>query len=144
MSSDAQKTMPASEIEVKSLDDLIAASSASSSFKQAIRFMTEGKTQEKIQFGRHCPPIKVLRLVTKLLEVFPCVPFDAVRVEAESGCSEFVGTAAAEPGGMRFEFDWDCRWRAEEQGWLDPFGEPDQGRAARVFGYQCFRKLERI
>ncbi|HEX8695519.1 MAG TPA: hypothetical protein VF746_24110, partial [Longimicrobium sp.] len=36
-------------------------------------------------------------------------------------------------------FVWDCKWKAEQHGWHDYFGFPDQGRAAREFGYDCFR-----
>jgi hypothetical protein len=49
-----------------------------------------------------------------------------------------VVAADAEGRAHRFAFVWDCRWRADEQGWIAPSGTPDQARAARVFGWRCF------
>ena len=80
----------------------------------------------------------------KLLEDHPDLPLERVDVEGESGCSDFVGKVHASPGDLTFEFDWNCQWRAEECGWTDAFGDPDQIRAAQTFGYQCFRRLERV
>jgi hypothetical protein len=37
-----------------------------------------------------------------------------------------------------FAFVWDCAWRAAQEGWVDKRGNPDQVRAAREFGWQCF------
>jgi hypothetical protein len=41
-------------------------------------------------------------------------------------------------------FYWDCKWKAQEQGWTDYFGFPDQMRAAREFGYDCFRSWNQL
>ena len=49
---------------------------------------------------------------------------------------------ARDPHGRRDApgpFHWDCKWRAQQQGWVDYFGFPDQTRAAREFGFDCFR-----
>ena len=42
-----------------------------------------------------------------------------------------------------FDFVWDCRWRAEREGYVDYFGFPDQARAAREFDWQCFQVWQR-
>ena len=34
------------------------------------------------------------------------------------------------------------RWRAEQQGWVDAFGFPDQIRAADEFGWNCFHRWQ--
>jgi hypothetical protein len=78
----------------------------------------------------------------KLIESYPELPLESLAVDGLSGCSDFRGSATAEPGGLRFDFAWDCKWRAEQEGWLDAYGDPDQIRAARTFDYQCFERLE--
>jgi hypothetical protein len=42
------------------------------------------------------------------------------------------------------EFAWDCRWRAQQQGWVDAFGFPDQIRAADEFGWNCFQHWQPV
>ncbi|MGH7719781.1 MAG: hypothetical protein ACREON_13180, partial [Gemmatimonadaceae bacterium] len=81
-----------------------------------------------------------VRLLTHLLASEADLVIDAVRITARSGCSNFVGTIEVEtPDGVRaFDFVWDCRWRAEQEGWTDCFGFPDQIRAAGEFDWQCF------
>ena len=66
------------------------------------------------------------------------------QVDARSGCSDFVGTAVVEGGGESrvIRFAWDCRWRAEQEGWVDAFGFPDQIRAADEFGWNCFHRWQ--
>ena len=73
---------------------------------------------------------------------------DGVAVTGSSGCSDFHGTVEAKAHSSThvFEFGWCCRWRAEQEGWTDYFGYPDQIRAAREFDWRCFhtwRKLGR-
>lgn len=138
----APDKMPVQEISVKTLDELLQASAATPGFKAAAKNLSAGMKQDIIRYNAGSPPVKVLRLVSKLLESFPEVPFSGIEVKGESGCSEFVGHATAEPGSMQFEFEWNCSWRAQERGWTDAFGDPDQIRAARTLGYQCFRRLE--
>jgi hypothetical protein len=79
----------------------------------------------------------------KMLEESPELPIERLKIEAESSCSGFAGHAIAQPGDHRFDFDWNCAWRAIKEGWKDTFGDPDQIRAARTLGYQCFRRFER-
>lgn len=132
------------ESTVRNLEELLDASSASPEFKGAVEQLAEGHFSDRIEANAGSPPVKVLRLVMKLLEQHPFSAFESVRVDAESTCSGFTGSAVAQPGDQRFEFDWDCAWRAKEEGWKDAFGDPDQIRAARTLGYQCFRRFEKL
>ena len=43
---------------------------------------------------------KNMRLIMKMLEAYPDLAFESLSVEGHSGCSEFTGTAIAEPGRM--------------------------------------------
>ncbi len=69
-----------------------------------------------------------------------------VSLNGRSGCSDFVGTVRLETGTEAhvFEFAWNCRWRAEQEGWTDCFGFPDQIRAAREYDWQCFERWEPV
>jgi hypothetical protein len=132
------------ENSVRSLEELLDASRATDAFKAAVRDLAEGRRQDRIATNPGSPPVKVLRFIMKLLELHPDEPFESLAVDAESSCSAFTGAAVAQPGDQRFEFDWNCAWRAREEGWKDAFGDPDQIRAARTLGYQCFRHFEKI
>jgi hypothetical protein len=132
------------ELQTRPLDDILGASAAAPEFKAAVRALADGGRDERIAFNRGAPRVKVLRLLMKLLEAHPEIPFDTIVVEGRSGCSDFVGSAVAQPDDVRFEFEWNCHWRAVELGWFDAFGDPDQIRAARTYDYQCFRKLVRL
>jgi hypothetical protein len=123
---------------VRSLDDLLAVSAACESFKTAVRDLAAGRLQDRILFRAPAPPVKVQRVVMKLLEACPELPLESVEVRGVSGCSSFRGTVLCQPGGERIEFFWDCHWQAAQLGWTDHWGEPDQARAARELGYQCF------
>lgn len=131
------------ELKVHTLEDLLEASAATAEFKDAVRNLKAGQPQDRIEFPKSNPPVKVLRLTMKLLEECAGHPIESVRVEGVSGCSNYEGAATIQPGDLRFEFEWNCRWRAEQEGWMDAFGDPDQIRAAQTFGYQCFRRLDR-
>ncbi|HEX2716469.1 MAG TPA: hypothetical protein VHM67_02250 [Gemmatimonadaceae bacterium] len=89
---------------------------------------------------RTMPAVKVERVLTQLLAEVGHEPIERVEIDARSGCSDFSGTLEVTVAGTRrtFDFVWDCRWRAEQEGWRDHWGEPDQIRAAREFGWQCF------
>jgi hypothetical protein len=89
---------------------------------------------------RHAPAVKVARVLTQLFAQLPDTPIERVEVDARSGCSDFIGTITVHTGqdARVFDFVWDCRWRAAEEGWFDHWGEPDQMRAAREFGWRCF------
>jgi hypothetical protein len=126
----------------QSLDALLETSKASESFKTAIRALEAGKPQDRIVGNAGAPPVKLLRVAMKLLETQPERAWDSLRIEGQSGCSNFSGKAVAQPGNRKIEFNWDCRWRAEQEGWCDAYGDPDQIRAARTYGYQCFERFE--
>jgi len=130
------------ETTVTTLEDLLASSAATENFKNAARDLEAGKSQLAIRANAASPPVKVLRFVMKMLETCKEVPIESVEVQAVSGCGNFTGSAVAQPGSIKIDFDWDCEWRAQQEGWKDPFGDPDQIRAARSLGYQCFRKFE--
>lgn len=131
-------------IAINDIDALIEASAATDAFKEAVAAVQDKKTSEKIVYNPGVPPVKALRAIMKLLEAEPNLAVDSVNIQASSGCSDFIGTLDVNGGEARFSFVWDCAWRAKEQGYTDHFGYPDQIRAAREFGYQCFKKFERI
>jgi hypothetical protein len=130
--------------EVRSLEDLLGASAATPEFKAAVKVLAEGGLDSRIAFDPSLPKVKILRAISKLLDARPDLAVENVTVEGRSGCSDFVGALVIQPGERRFEFVWDCRWRAERMGWTDPLGFPDQVRAAREFGYQCFQRFEEV
>lgn len=122
--------------------NLLDRSAATDSFREAVtRFLRDGRSSERIAFGHGCPGVKVERALTKVLVEYPGLAIESIEVRGASGCEYFRGrlfvrTATEE---RRVAFHWDCKWRAEQEGWTDWFGFPDQGRAAREFGWNCFR-----
>jgi hypothetical protein len=123
------------------LTPLLAASRASDAFKADVRRFVAHGAAERLATTRYSPPVKVMRVVAQLLHAHPELSIDRVSIDARSGCADFTGVVHVEAGGCvrRFEFSWDCRWRAEQQGYSDYFGFPDQIRAASEFGWRCFR-----
>ena len=127
----------------KSIEALLAASQAAPAFKEAVRQLSAGKrTPARIDFDPTLPDVKVLRLIQKFLDAQPDLPIERVSIQAVSGCSNFTGRARIEPGEGEVTFNWDCRWQAEQMGWRDAVGLPDQIRAARELGYQCFETFD--
>ena len=122
-------------------EHLLARSSADEAFKAAVLAYMNGRESTRVHSPRSAPPVKVMRVVAQLLSEHPELEVRSVSVDGVSGCSDFRGTARVEcvDGVREFEFAWDCKWRAAERGWTDPFGFPDQIRAAREFGHRCFR-----
>lgn len=122
--------------------DLLDRSAAAASFREALtQFLRAGRSSERIAFSPGCPGVKVERALTKMLVEYPHLPIESIEVRGVSGCEYFRGklfvrTLTEE---IRVSFHWDCKWRAEKAGWTDWFGFPDQGRAAREFGWDCFR-----
>lgn len=126
--------------------DLLDRSRSSADFGEAVRrFVEDGRPNERIAFAGS-PPVKVQRMLTRLLEAYPDLPIEAVEVDARSGCEFFRGTATIRAGDEKrnVAFDWNCKWRAEQEGWTDWFGFPDQARAAREFDHDCFRQWEEV
>lgn len=122
--------------------ELLDRAAVTPAFREAMhQFLRDGRSSERIRFGYGCPPVKVERALHKALVEYPRVPVESIEVAAASGCEYFRGqmtvrTAADE---THVTFHWDCKWRAEQEGWRDWFGFPDQARAAREFGWDCFR-----
>jgi hypothetical protein len=86
----------------------------------------------------------VERTLAKVMVEYPDLPIESIEVRGSSGCEFYRGTAVIRTAGeeRHVRFHWDCKWRAEQQGWTDYFGFPDQTRAAREFGYDCFRSWQ--
>jgi hypothetical protein len=124
------------------LSDLLDRSAAAPEFRDAVaRFLQEGRPNARVAFPSGAPPVKVERTLVKLLVEYPEHPVESIEIAARSGCESFQGVLTVHGGeeARRVEFHWDCRWRAEQEGWKDWFGFPDQARAAREFGWDCFR-----
>jgi hypothetical protein len=127
------------------LEHILARSRASDPLKAAVRALAS-HPYGYLHAGRHlscarpAPAIKALRVVIQLLHAEPGVPFERLWLEGVSGCSDFVGTLTAEAAGAArvFDFTWCCKWRADQEGWYDDWGNADQIRAAREFGWRCF------
>lgn len=122
--------------------DLLDRSAATSSFREAVlQFLRDGRSSERIAYGPGCPPVKVERTLSKMLVEYPHLPIESIEMHGASGCEYFRGrlTVRAHDQVRRVAFHWDCKWRAEQEGWRDWFGFPDQTRAAREFGWNCFR-----
>lgn len=120
-------------------------SAATSDFKSAVASFLSGEASERVKVESRVPHVKVRRLLSQLLSAEPGLEIESVTVRGMSGCSDFVGTVAVETktGPAVFDFAWDCRWRAQAEGFVDYFGFPDQMRAAQEFDWQCFRQWER-
>lgn len=127
------------------LQHLLDRSAATEPFRTAVRqFISDGRTSSRLVFDNRCPTVKVERTVAKILEAYPTLSIDQVEIEARSGCEYFRGTAiiTTAEATSRVRFEWNCRWKAEQLGWFDYFGFPDQTRAAREFGHDCFMTWE--
>ncbi|MCC6546788.1 hypothetical protein IT570_06425 [Candidatus Sumerlaeota bacterium] len=125
------------------VQELLAASSVTREFRAALEGLAAGnKSSERIRFGPGNPPVKVLRAICGLLEFEPTLAIDRVDVDGASGCSDYRGTISVNDGARKFHFVWDCAWKAKEMGWKDMFGDYDQIRAARTFGYRCFETFK--
>jgi hypothetical protein len=124
---------------------ILARSRATDRFKDDLRrFVERHEDVPGIVLVHRAPRVKVLRLVHHLLHAHPEFAIERVHIDGRSGCSDFAGTIVVEGAGeaRSYEFLWDCRWRAEQEGWIDCFGFPDQMRAAEEFGWRCFARWE--
>lgn len=126
---------------MKELEQLLAASRAADEFKDDVRRYYAGRQAPRIGVEGHAPAVKVQRLLKQVLSAEADLPIERLALRARSGCSDFVGVVEVEAAGEShaFEFLWDCRWKAEQEGWTDWFGLPDQIRAAQEFDWRCFR-----
>jgi hypothetical protein len=128
------------------LDTLLRRSSATEEFKQNVIAFGRHEQAPRILTSRPSPRVKVLRLLAQLLNAEPTLRIEAVEVEGWSGCSDYVGVIRVLADGEErtFRFVWCCQWRAQQEGWLDAFGLPDQIRAAREFGWRCFSEWQEL
>lgn len=120
---------------------LLARSAATLEFRADVEAFIAHRPAARVTMGRTAPRVKIARVLAQFLAAAPALRVARVRVDGESGCADFRGTLAAECADgatHRFAFRWDCRWRAEHEGWRDALGAPDQGRAAAAFGWRCF------
>ena len=128
------------------LTTLLAGSNASDGFKADVQRFAARGVAERIKASPYSPAVKVLRLIAHLLHTHPDLPVESVVIDARAGCADFTGTVCVNADGSarRFRFAWDCRWRAEQEGYTDYFGFPDQIRAVREFGWRCFRAWQEV
>jgi hypothetical protein len=131
-------------MQVRKIDEIIENSHATAAFKRAVQKFIAGKESELIRYSPGSPRIKIIRVLTKILESFPDEAITDVNIEGRSSCSSYYGTLTIGPNALRIRFNWDCQWRAEHEGLRTWYGNPDQTKAAEMFGYQCFEKFERV
>ncbi|MEO9036517.1 MAG: hypothetical protein ABI442_13480 [Gemmatimonadaceae bacterium] len=126
------------------MEQILDRSRAAESFKAAVRNYCANRWTDHIRVEGHAPAVKVKRLLTQMLTNESHLPIERVSLRARSGCSDFVGTIEVHTATDThvFEFAWDCRWRAEQEGWTDCFGFPDQIRAAQEYDWQCFERWQ--
>lgn len=126
---------------MQELEQMLVASGAVDAFKEDVRALMAGDRPRRIAVQGHIPDVKVHRLLKQVLTAEPALPIEELRLEGYSGCSDFRGIVElrATDATRRYEFHWDCRWRAEQERWTDCFGLPDQIRAAQEFDWRCFR-----
>lgn len=120
-------------------------SAATTDFKFAVAAFISGEESDRVKVESRVPHVKVRRLLSQLLWVESGLEIERVVIRGSSGCSDFVGSVSVETstGPAVFDFAWDCRWRAQHEGFVDYFGFPDQTRAAAEFDWRCFRHWER-
>jgi len=125
---------------------MLSRSQADDAFKAAVRAFCTGGTAEHIRVEGFAPRVKVKRVLTHLLASEPHLRIERISLRAQSGCSDFVGTLRIDTtsGSRAIQFIWDCRWRAEQEGWVDCFGFPDQMRAAREYDWRCFQRWQPV
>ena len=140
------RELDAAEPGLTQLEQVLATSSAEETFKASVRSYCETGAADHIQVEGFAPRIKVRRVLTQVLATEPELPIERIALRARSGCSDFVGTVQVHTASETrvYEFVWDCRWRAEQEGWTDCFGFPDQIRAAREYDWRCFVRWESV
>jgi hypothetical protein len=128
------------------LTDILDESAATSEFKAAVLSVHERVRTPLVSSARPVPHVKIVRLLTHLLDAEPELEITSVRIHADSGCSDLTGVIDVTCVDVmrRFSFAWDCAWRASEMGWTDCFGFPDQMRAAREYDWRCFKSWQAV
>ena len=131
---------------ISDFDSLLAVSQATDGFRTDLAAFIARQPAERITASTGSPRIKVLRAIAQLLHAEPSLVVDRVTVRGASGCADFTGAmTVVDPTGEStgFDFVWDCEWKANQLGYVDGFGYPDQIRAAQEFGWQCFQRWNR-
>ncbi|RMF58783.1 MAG: hypothetical protein D6743_17255 [Calditrichaeota bacterium] len=126
------------------LDTLLAQSKAADEFKTAVRNFVKGRESDLIEYNLGAPRVKILRVLMKLLETYPEEPITHVWIQGQSSCSGFVGRLVFGPNDREVEFNWDCLWKAKQEGLRTWYGAPDQTKAAQLYGYQCFARFQEV
>lgn len=136
-------------VSLMELEQILARSAAHEAVKAAVRELAANPyglavSRAALAATRPAPAVKVLRVLTQLLDAEPTLRVRRVRLDATSGCGDFTGLLRVDADDHRVEyaFTWDCHWRATEAGLVDPWGYPDQTRAAQQFGWRCFARWE--
>lgn len=126
------------------LESILARSRAAEPFKAAVRGYYATGSADRIRIEGFAPKIKVRRLLAQVLSAEPHLTIEQIVLRGRSGCSDFVGTVQVHTATetRAYSFVWDCRWRAEQEGWTDCFGFPDQIRAAEEYDWRCFERWE--
>ena len=121
-------------------------SCATADFKEELVAYAAHRAAARVTVLRPAPRVKVLRVLAQLLTREPELAVERVTVDGVSGCSDFRGIVSVglATDVRRYEFTWDCQWRAQQEGWDDCFGFPDQIRAAQTFGWDCFSAWRRL
>ena len=135
-----------SGVRLTEFEQLLDRSHAADTFKNAVRSYCATGGADRIEVEGYAPRIKVRRLLAQMLSTEPHLPIEGISLRGRSGCSDFVGTVRVHTGSETrvYEFVWDCRWRAEQEGWTDCFGFPDQIRAAQEYDWRCFVRWEPV
>lgn len=129
------------------LEQILATSRAAEPFKSEVRnYYHAGAGGTRIRVDGFAPAVKVQRLLAHILATESHLPIERVALRGRAGCSDFVGQVALQTATEThvYDFVWDCRWRAEQEGWTDCFGFPDQIRAAREYDWRCFERWEAV
>ena len=125
---------------------LLDRSRATNDFKQELLAFERHEMVGRISASRPSPRVKVMRVMCQLLHAQPELEIERVHLDARSGCSDYAGVVTVEANGVQrsFQFVWCCQWRAQQEQWYDWFGLPDQMRAAREFGWDCFSEWSEL
>ncbi len=126
------------------LKTLLESSKASDAFKNAIQDFANGKESNLIKYSPGSPKVKVQRVLMKLLESYPDEQITEVYIQGASSCSGYIGTLTFGPRQTKISFNWDCEWKAKQEGFKTWYGAPDQLKAANQFGYQCFERFTEL
>lgn len=126
---------------MQELEQILSQSRAAEPFKADVISYCDRGDATRIRVDGWLPPVKVARLLKHILASEAELPIEELSLRGYSGCSDFTGTVevTTQSGTHVYDFVWDCRWRAQQEGWSDYFGFPDQMRAAREFDWRCFQ-----